>query len=104
MSGEGGRVCVHQGMGEADFGTVNSAIARCFHEGEQVGIFGVEHYLIKSFLYFSSSVSFHHEVLWVSALFTHVNRISRRHCGGCASAEISDNVAQCKDASKQKAR
>lgn len=30
----------------------------------------------------------------VFRVFTHVNRISRRHCGGCASAEISDNVAQ----------
>jgi hypothetical protein len=33
-SGEGGRGCVHQGMGKADFGTINSTIARGFHEGE----------------------------------------------------------------------
>lgn len=38
-------------MGEADFGTVDGAIARGFHDGEQVGIFRIKHYLIKSFLY-----------------------------------------------------
>lgn len=102
-SSEGGRGGIHQGMRETDFGTVNSSIARGLHEGEQVGIFGVEYYLIKSFLYSLSSAQFHHEVLWCSALFTHVYSVSRRHLGGCASAEISDNVARCKDTLEQKA-
>lgn len=66
-SAEGRGRCVHQGMGEADFGTVNSAIARGFHDGEQVGIFRIKHYLIKSFLYSLLLARFHHEVLWFSA-------------------------------------
>lgn len=91
-------------MGEADFGPVNSAIARGFHDGEQVGIFRIQHYLIKSFLYSFSSARFRHNVLWLSALFTHVYCVGRRHFGRCASAEISDNVAQRKNTLEQKSQ
>lgn len=91
-------------MGEADFSPINSAIARGFHDGEQVGIFRIQHYLIESFLYSLLSARFHHNVLGVSSLFTYVYCVSRRHFGKCASAEISDNVFQRKDTLEQKSQ
>ncbi len=34
--------CLHEGVREADFGSVNGAIAGGFEEGEVVGVLGVQ--------------------------------------------------------------
>lgn len=47
-SGEGG--CIHQRMWEAHFGSVDGAIAGCFHEGEVFGVLGVEYYVVHCIL------------------------------------------------------
>lgn len=38
-------------MWEADFGTVDGAVAGCFQDGEVVGIFGVEYYTLERSLF-----------------------------------------------------
>lgn len=40
----------NQGMWKADLGTIDCAVARSLHDGEHIGISGIQYYIIESFL------------------------------------------------------
>lgn len=41
---------LHEGVGKADFGPVDSAIAGCFDKGKIVGVLGIKYNLVDDIL------------------------------------------------------
>lgn len=67
-------------MWEADFGTVDCAVARSLDDGEHICISRVEYYLIECFLRLSISIC--NEVYSCVVVFPYINRVDGGHRDG----------------------